>query len=58
MDQDAALAAGADRHVPADEEGQPAEHLLLGQLRVRTDQVPDPAGKILVIGHTAIVPSE
>jgi hypothetical protein len=39
-------------------ERQPAEHLLLGQLRVRADQVPDPAGKILVIGHTAIVPSE
>jgi hypothetical protein len=39
-------------------EGQAAEDLLLGQLRVRTDQVPDPGGKILVISHTAIVPSE
>jgi hypothetical protein len=27
-------------------------------LRVRADQVPDPGGKILVIGHTAIVPSK
>ena len=57
MDQHAALAAGADRHVPADEEGQPAEHLLLGQFRVRADQVPDTSGEILVIGHAAIVPS-
>jgi Phosphotransferase enzyme family len=57
VDQHAALAAGTDRHVPADEEGQPAEHLLLGQFRVRTDQVPDPGGEIFVVGHAAIVPS-
>src|SRR6185437_15983505 len=40
VDEDAALPAGADRQVPADEEREAAEHLLLGQLGVGPDQVP------------------
>jgi hypothetical protein len=55
VDQHAALAAGTDRHVPADEEGQPAQHLLLSQIRGQADQVPDASGEIFVIGHAAIV---
>ena len=57
MDQHAALATGTNRHVPMDEEGQPAKHLLLGQLRVRADQVPDPGGEIFIVAHAAIVSS-
>jgi hypothetical protein len=52
-DEHAALTAGADRHVSADEEGQAAEHLLLGQLRVGPDQVPDARREDFVIGHDA-----
>jgi hypothetical protein len=30
-----------DGHVAADDEGEPAEHLLLGQLRAAADELPD-----------------
>jgi hypothetical protein len=30
-----------DGHVGADKEGEPAEHLLLGQLRVAADELPN-----------------
>jgi hypothetical protein len=53
VDEHAALPAGADRHVAADEEGEAAEHLLLGQLGVGPDQVPDAPGEGFVIGHDA-----
>jgi hypothetical protein len=49
--QQAALPAGRDRHVAADQERQPAEHLLLGHSRLGSDQLPDPVRKILVVGH-------
>jgi hypothetical protein len=50
-DHAAALAAGGDRHVSGDEEGQAAEHLLLGQIGIAADEAPDPIGKVLVVGH-------
>jgi hypothetical protein len=40
-----------DGHVAADEEGEPAEHLLLGQLRVAVDELPDAPVQLLVVGH-------
>jgi hypothetical protein len=57
VNEHAALPAGADRHVPADEEGEPAEHLLLGELGIGPDQVPDASGEDFVIGHEPIVHS-
>src|SRR5581483_6529084 len=39
-DEEAALAARSDRHVAADEEGEAAEHLLLGEVRLAGDQLP------------------
>jgi hypothetical protein len=53
VDEHAALPTGSDDDVPADEEGEAAEHLLLGQLRVGPDQLPDPPGEDFVIGHAA-----
>ena len=50
-DEDPALAARGDRHVAADQEGEPAEHLLLGQAGLVADQVADPIGELLVVGH-------
>jgi hypothetical protein len=57
VDEHPALAAGADRHVAADQEREAAEHPLLGQLRVGADQVPDAPGEHFVVGHGEIVPS-
>ena len=39
--QDPTLAACCDRHVAADEKGESAEHLLLGQIGLAVDQFPD-----------------
>jgi hypothetical protein len=50
-DHGATLAAGGDGHVAADEEGEPAEHLLLGQLGIAADEPPDTLGELLVVGH-------
>jgi hypothetical protein len=50
-DYGATLAAGGDGHVAADEEGEAAEHLLLGQLRVAAHELPDAPGELLVVGH-------
>src|SRR5262249_36884645 len=50
-DHSAALAAGGDGHVAADKEGEPAEHLLLGQLGIAADELPDTPGEFLVVGH-------
>src|ERR1700760_4350152 len=44
----ATLPAGTDRHVPADEKGEAAEHLLLCQFWVGPDQVPDAPGEDFV----------
>ena len=49
------LAARRDGHVSADEEGQPAEHLLLGESSFGADQCPDPLSKVLVVGHRTSV---
>jgi hypothetical protein len=46
-DHGAALAWG-DSHVPGDEEGQPAEHLLLGQAGFAADEPPDPADALVM----------
>ena len=50
-DDQAALAAGRDRHVAGDEEGETSEHPLLGHVGVPRDQSADAVGEILVIGH-------
>jgi len=51
VDEDPALPARGDRHVAADQEGEPAEHLLLGQPGLVADQVADAARELLVVGH-------
>ena len=52
---DPALAAGCHRHVAAEEEGQPSEHLLLGQALLVGDELTDPVGEVLVVGHAVSV---
>ena len=54
-DQNATLAAGRDGHVALDEEGQPAEHLLLGDAVFGADQGSDPVRQVLVVGHATSV---
>ena len=54
-DEDASLAARGDRHVPAHEECEPAEHLLLGHVLPVADQGSDPVGEDLVVRHLTIV---
>jgi hypothetical protein len=49
----AALTAGRDRHVAADEEGQASEHPLLGDVGFAGDQLADPVGEIFVVRHRA-----
>src|SRR5690606_29634664 len=49
--QDPAVVGGADRHVAGEEERQPAEHPLLGQVRLARQQVADPLGERLVVRH-------
>ena len=51
-DEQAALAARADRHVPVDEEREPAEHALLGDPAFSGHQLADAIGKMLVERHT------
>ena len=46
-----AVAAGGHGHVAADEEGQAAEHLLLGQAGLVGYQLADAIGKSLVVSH-------
>jgi hypothetical protein len=48
---DSTLAARRDGHVAADQEGEPAEHLLLGQRGFVRDQIAYPVGKHRVVGH-------
>jgi hypothetical protein len=47
----APLAARGDGHIAADQEGEPAEHLLLGQLGIAPDELSDASGELLVVGH-------
>ena len=49
-DEHAALAAGGDGHVAADEEGEPAEHLLLADTLDRQvrQHLANPVGELLV----------
>jgi hypothetical protein len=54
-DHGAIPAAGGDGHVAADEEGEPAEHLLLGQLRIAADELADTPGELLVEAMATIV---
>ena len=51
--QQAALAARGDGHVAVDQEREPTEHLLLGQARLLREQLADPVGEVLVVGHVA-----
>ncbi|HJW67696.1 MAG TPA: NAD(P)-dependent oxidoreductase, partial [Gaiellaceae bacterium] len=51
VNEDAALPARGDRHVAADQEREPAEHLLLGQAGLVSDQVADASRELLVVGH-------
>ena len=53
--QDSALAARRDGHVAADEKGEAAEHLLLGQVGLPDDQFSYAIREDLVVGHAAIV---
>ena len=55
VDQQAALAACRDRHVAADQEGEPAEHLLLRQPDLAVEQLADAIGELFVVGHDAIL---
>ena len=50
-----APAAGRDRHVATDEEGETSEHRLLGDLGVVGDQLTDPVGEMLVVSHPTII---
>ena len=45
------LATGGDSHVPADQESQPAKHLLLCYLLLVCQQLPDPVSEFLVVSH-------
>jgi hypothetical protein len=47
--EDASLPAGRDRHVPADEERETAEHPLLGQAVFVCEQLTDAFGQLLVV---------
>ena len=45
------VCADPNREVATDHEPDPAEHLLLDDVRPGRDVVPDPAGQRLVVGH-------
>ena len=52
----AALAAGRDRHVAADQERQPAEHPLLGDVRLGGGiSLADAVGEVLVVRHAGMI---
>src|SRR5690606_41981787 len=52
-----AVTSRGDRHVSVDQEGQPAEHPLLGQTRLALENVTDPLGQLLVIRHALSMPT-
>jgi hypothetical protein len=47
----AALAADGHRHVAVDQKRQPAEHALLLDALLGTEQFADPVGEIFVVRH-------
>lgn len=47
----AALTAGRDGHVSADQKGQAAEHPHLGDVGLTGDQLADAAGEVFVVRH-------
>src|SRR5689334_21697426 len=49
-----ALAARTDRHVAVDQEGDAAEHSLLGQAGLAGNDDTDPSSELLVVGHAAV----
>ena len=55
LNQNAALAAGCDGHVAADQKCEPTEHLLLGQAGFAPDQLANPIRQRLVVGHESMV---
>ena len=55
-DEQPALAARGDGHVPADQECEPAEHLLLGEAGRAADAVADAGCEGFVVRHAAMVP--
>jgi len=50
-DEDTALTARADRHVPVDQERQAAEHPLLGEPALSTQQFAEPVCEVLIERH-------
>src|SRR5262249_38387272 len=50
-DEEPALAAGRDGHVAADEEREPAEHLLLHHVGRCADRLPTPRRQPFVVRH-------
>ena len=51
----AALTAGRDVHVSADQEGQPTKHPLLGDVWLAGDQLTDAMGEVFVVRHGDIM---
>jgi hypothetical protein len=51
VNEDPALPARRDRHVAADEKGEAAEHLLLGEIGLAGNEFPYPIRELLVVGH-------
>jgi hypothetical protein len=49
----ATLTARRDRHVPSDQEGEPAEHLLLCEVRFVGQELANAICELLVVGHRA-----
>jgi hypothetical protein len=45
------LATCRDRHVAANEKGESAEHLRLGEARLAADQLANAIRELIVIGH-------
>ena len=54
-DEHATLATGRDGHVPADQEGQAPEHLLLRQKRLSLQQLAKSLSQLLVVRHASMV---
>lgn len=48
---EAALTAGRDGHVSADQKGQATKHPLLGHVRFAGDQFADAIGEVFVVRH-------
>ncbi len=51
--QQPAVPARRHRHVPIDQEREPTEHLLLAVPGLMLDEVAQPVGEVLVVGHSS-----